>query len=446
MVRHAFLAHQLVVAHQYHVLVHYGAHAMAAFFANIGNTLLVDFAREGFLHRHSDGVVGIRFGMRSNGKNEVGVNLGRRIRVHGNHVEAAVGKRARFVEHHGFGVRQRLQVVAALNQNTQARCAADATEERKGHRNHQSARARYNQEGKAALDPVRPALAEQQRRQHRQQQRADGDDGRVVASETRDEVFGLRLLLAGVFHQLEDARNGGLLEGLAYLHRDLTRHVHAAGNYLGALFHVARHRFASKRCRVKLGRAFDDGAVQRNALAGLHHNLVAHADFVRVDFYQLAIAHDVGIVGGNIHHIGNGLARFTNRIALEQLAYLVEQHYRGAFGHVRVGIGEQHQGKRANRGNGHKEVLVEHLAVADVARRLQQNVVTRNKVRDKEQNELKVQRVRLTAHVLCKRHEFRYREHRSEDNERRNNTVARPFLLLVHVESFRSVCGCIESW
>ena len=163
---------------------------------------------------------------------------------------------------------------------------------------------------------------------------------------------------------------------------------------------MARHRFARKRCRVELRRALDDDAIKRHALAGLHHDLVAYADLVRVYLHQLPVAHDVGVIGRNVHHVGDALTRLAHRIALEQLAHLVEQHHRCTLGHVRLRVREQHQGKSAHRGDGHEEVLVEHLTVNDVAHRFVQHIVACDKKRDKVQSELKVQRVRFAANIL----------------------------------------------
>ncbi len=190
--------------------------------------------------------------MGRNGKDKLRVHLGCGFRMHCHHVERAVGKGARLIEYHRFRMGKRFQVVAALHQDAQARSPADAAEERKRHTDNQGTRAGNNQEGKAALHPIGPALPQQKRRQHGQQQGADGYHRGVVACEARDEVLGLGLLLAGVFHQLQDARNRGLLEGLGNLHGKQAGHVHTAGYDLGAFLDVARHRFTGKRRRVEL--------------------------------------------------------------------------------------------------------------------------------------------------------------------------------------------------
>ena len=105
MVSDTFFTHQFIVAHQNHALINHRTNAMAAFLANISNTALIDFTRESFLDGNGNGMIGIRFSMGSNGKDKVGVNLCCSIGMHGNHVETAIGKSARLVEHHRFGMR-----------------------------------------------------------------------------------------------------------------------------------------------------------------------------------------------------------------------------------------------------------------------------------------------------------------------------------------------------
>ena len=384
---HAAFAHQLVVAHQHHVLVDLRAHAVAALLLHVVDALLVDGPRVRLLHRQRDGVVRVRLGVRGDGQQAVGVDA--RLRVDGHHVERAVGERAGLVEHDGLGAGQRLQVVAALHENAQARGAADAAEERQRHADDERARARHHEEDEPALHPFRPALAQQQWRYDGQEHR-DAHHGRgVVAREAGDEILGLGLLLGRVLHELEDAAHGGLAEGLGHAHGDEAGHVDAARDDLVALAHFARHRLAGEGRGVQLGRAGQHHAVERHAFAGFHDDLVAHGHLVGVHLHELPVALHVGEVGRDVHHVGDGFTALAYGVALEQLAHLVEQHDGRAFGHVRVAVGEQHQRERADGGHAHEEVLVEHLAVADVLRRAQQHVVAGDEIGDEEQRELR---------------------------------------------------------
>ena len=53
----AVCAHELVVAHQHHMLVDHGRHAMARLFANVMDAFLVDLAGIRFFDRQRDGMV-----------------------------------------------------------------------------------------------------------------------------------------------------------------------------------------------------------------------------------------------------------------------------------------------------------------------------------------------------------------------------------------------------
>ena len=130
---------------------------------------------------------------------------------------------------------------------------------------------------------------------------------------------------------------------------------------------MAGNGFAGERRGIKLACAFDDGAVDGHALAGLHHDDVADSHFSGVYLRKLAVAFDVGVIGGDIHHGCDGFARFAYGVALEQLADLVEQHHGATFRHRRLRVGERDHGESAYGGDGHEQVLVEHLAVLDVA-------------------------------------------------------------------------------
>ena len=124
---HAGLLHELAVAHAHHVLVHARPHAVAALLSHVGDARLVYLAGERLLHGKRDGMVGIRLGVRGDGKHKVGIHV--RLRMHGDHVEGAAGERAGLVEHHGLGLRQRFEIVGTFHQNAQLGSAADAAEE-----------------------------------------------------------------------------------------------------------------------------------------------------------------------------------------------------------------------------------------------------------------------------------------------------------------------------
>ena len=127
-----------------------------------------------------------------------------------------------------------------------------------------------------------------------------------------------------------------------------------------------------------------------HALARLDNNDAADGDIVRVDLDELAVALDVGVVGGDVHHAGDRLAALAHRIALEQFSYLVEQHDGAALGKLRLGLGEADGGKSADGGDGHEERLVEGFAAPNVAPCLAQHVMAGDKVGDEVERKFPV--------------------------------------------------------
>ena len=215
--------------------------------------------------------------------------------------------------------------------------------------------------------------------------------GGVVAGKAGDEALGARLLLRGVLHQIEDARDGGVGVGLGHAHGERAGEVDAARYDLFAGLGVARRRFAGEGGGVHLGVAADHHAIERDALARLHDDLLAGLDVGGVDLHQLAALHDVGELGGDVHHGGDGLARLAHGVALEHLSYLVEQHHGSAFGHVRLGVGEQYEGEGAQRGHRHEEALVQRMASGELLGGFGQHVVAGDEVRHEEQREFGIE-------------------------------------------------------
>ena len=306
------------------------------------------------------------------------------------HGEGAVGQGAGLVEHDGLGGAQGLQVVRPLHQNAEARCPADAAEERQRYGDDQCAGARHHEEGESAQDPVGPLTAEQQRGHDGEYSGHAHDDGGVHAGEAGDEVLGACLLLGGVFHQFQDAAYRGVLEGLGGAYDEFGRQVHAAGDDLVAWARRAGHRLAGERRRVNLAFAGQHRAVERDALTGHDDELVVGGQLEGIDLLELPLFHDVGELRCDVHHIRDGLARLVHGVALEQLAHLEEQHNGGALGHMRLGVGEQHQGERAESGHGHEEVLVQRVPVRKASQRAGDDVVAGDKIGDEKERELGV--------------------------------------------------------
>ena len=118
----------------------------------------------------------------------------------------------------------------------------------------------------------------------------------------------------------------------------------------------------------------------------LHPALLARKGFLPAYHMNklnwLAVLLDVGVLGSDVHHGRDGLAALAHGVALEELAHLVEEHDRGALGHVGLRLGEEDHRKGAERSHGHEERLVEGVASADVARRFEQGLVSGDEVGD----------------------------------------------------------------
>ena len=412
---HTVADHELVVAYEHRVLLDGGDHAVAALLAHLGDLALVDVAGVSGLDGHGDGVVGIGLGVGGHAEQQVGVHVG--LGVHGHDVEGAVGESAGLVKDDGVDFGEGLKVVGTFHEHADARGAADAAKETERHGDDKGARAAHHEKCEAAQNPVAPGTHAEKRRQHGEQQGRAGDGRGVPAGKAGDEVLSLCLLLAGVFHKLQDAAHRGLAERLGGAHVQKARHVDAARDDLGARLHMARHALAGEGGGVELACTFRHNAVDGDALAGLHHDDGADLDLVGIHLREAAVTLDVGVVGRDVHHGGDGLAALAHRIALEQLAYLVEQHDGCTFGHVGVGVGEEHHRKCAQGGHGHEEVLVEHLTMADVVESLADNVVAGDGEGDGEQHEARVHVARRAERGL-KHAELVEGEHHGEDAQR----------------------------
>ena len=187
---------------------------------------------------------------------------------------------------------------------------------------------------------------------------------------------------AGVFHQLEDLGHRGLAEDLRGPDLQNARHVDAAADDLVTGHHVARQALTRQRRGVERGLTLDDLAVDGNFLTGLDDDDRADGHIVGVDLFELAVVLDVRVVGADVHQRRDVAAGLADRVALEQLADLVEQH--NGHGLVIVAalfVDRERDG--ADRGDRHQKVFIEHLMVADALEGFAQNVVADDDIRGK---------------------------------------------------------------
>lgn len=116
-----------------------------------------------------------------------------------------------------------------------------------------------------------------------------------------------------------------------------------------------------------------------HAFARAHHDDGTDPDLVGIDRFDLSIAFNIGLFRADIHHLGDGVARFVDRIVFEEIAYLVEQHDSNRFGEFR-------QAERADGSDAHEEILVEDVARRDVTGRFLENGPAEHQVGNEEDN------------------------------------------------------------
>ena len=98
----------------------------------------------------------------------------------------------------------------ALDEDTLLGRGADAAEVAERNGDHERAGAGDDQQDKRPVQPFVERPVPGQRRDDRHQRRDEHHGGRVVAGEAGDEVLAGGLLLAGVFHQVQNLRDCGL--------------------------------------------------------------------------------------------------------------------------------------------------------------------------------------------------------------------------------------------
>ena len=416
----AKLSHQAGVAGGDHLAVHLGGDAMAAQFLHIGDAARIDLFAVSGLDAQGDGMLGPALRQRSGFHQSI---LGGALRgVDAGDLEGALGQGAGLVKDHDAGAGQLFQVGGTLDQDAAGGGTADAAEEAQRDGDDQRAGTADDQEGQGAVDPVAEAggLAQEQQhdgRQESQRQRAVADSRGVHPGKAGDEVFGTGLFHAGVLHQIENFRDGGLAELLGGLHLQQAGHVHTAADDLVSGLDVAGQALTGQGGGVQGGSALHDDTIDGHPLAGLHHDHGADLHVIGVHLLQLAVlAFHVGVVRADVHQAGNALAALAHRHALEQLADLVEDDNGTAFHIVS-------QRKGAYGGHGHQEALIKGLAVLDALQRLAQHVPAHHQIGDAVEQQL-----------------HRGREGRQElehDHQRqRNEDLAQGFFLLfVHTNT-----------
>ena len=323
-------------------------------------------------------------------------------------MEAALREGARLVKDDGVCIGKRLEVVAALDEDAGAACTADAGKEGERHGDDERTRAGDDEEGQGAVDPHGEGISGDERRHNRKDDRCDHDDRRVPACKARDERLGRRLLVRRLLDEGENALDRRLLVGGCHFDLEHARLVDAAADDLIARMCLTRHGFTGQRGGVEQAVALCDDAVERNALAGADDDRLAHLDLIGEDLLLGAAAQNACRVGANVHERGDRAARALDRIGLEPLADLVEQHDGDA---LRV-VAERECTDSCNR---HEEIFIKDASVADVHRGAPEDVPADQRVGCEEENH--------AGHALLEDH--------AGDKERRRTADAPEHALLL---------------
>ena len=210
--------------------------------------------------------------------------------------ERAGCDRAGLVEHDRIGFRQRLEILAALNEHADLRFCADTREEAERHGNHERAGAGGDEHRQRAVQPDRKRAEAQKRRQYRHEDREHKDDRRVNARKAGDELLRVALARRGFLDHAQNAARGRIFKRARDAEHEPCAAVHAAGKHAVARRDLHRHALAGQRRVVDVGAALGDHAVERDALIRVDSDHFVHRNRGRRnDLLGAAAEHARGI-------------------------------------------------------------------------------------------------------------------------------------------------------
>ena len=383
--------HQLVIACGNFYTVHLGNHTVAADFLNVGYPAAVDRLAVGTLQAAADGVRGRTLCKGGQFEQFFVLEL---VVMDAADLKYALRERAGLVKHNGFDLRQRFQIIGTLDEHTSVACAADTGKEAQRNTDDQRTGAADDQEGERTVQPVAPIGRQvkqehaHQRGQNEQGKRTVTDGGGVDAGKAGDERLGTRLARAGVLDQIENLGHGRLTELAGRANLEHTAEVDAAADDLVPGCSLAGQALAGQGAGVQRGRTLDDHAVDWDFLTRLHDDDRADLNLVRVDLLERTVLLDVGVIRADIHELTDVAAALADRVALEPLTDLIEQHNADGLGVV-AALG-QSEHDCTHGGDRHQKVFVEGLTVFDAFSGLDENIIADdgvgNHVQDKAQN------------------------------------------------------------
>ena len=323
-----------------------------------------------FTDRARDGVRGIAF--RERGVSNNGVFVYAVCRMDGGDGEIALRERSGLIENDGLTARERFDIIAALDEDAAFGCAADTAEKAERDGDHKCAWARDDEKRQCAIEPFTPISVKKRGDDGKHEGRTD-DDGGIPSCEFGDKIFCFRLFCACVFDELQNLGDGGFFKNFRNAHADMTRKIDRAADDGVACAERSRHGFTCERGGVDAGRTFFDDAVERDLFARFDDDDIADRDLIGRDLDDSAVFFEICVIGADIHECGDGFSRSADGVLLEQNADLIKEHHGDGFGIFS-------DDERADRGERHQKILVEHLQVQTAAKSFQERIVADDEI------------------------------------------------------------------
>ena len=87
-------------------------------------------------------------------------------------------------------------------------------------------------------------------------------------------------------------------------------------------------------------------------------------------------------VGADIHQVGDAVTALTLGIALEELAYLEEEHHEHGFGILRLGIWQESDTEGTDGSDSHQQMFIKRFAFRNSFPCLMEGLMTDQQIRN----------------------------------------------------------------
>ena len=290
--------------------------------------------------------------------------------------EIALGNSTGFIHNYGGNILQSLHSYAALEQNAVFGACADTAEEGQRHAQHQSAGTTDYQEGQSGVNPFFP-FAGHQRRNNSGRHSGSHNERRINPRKAGNEAIDSRFGGSGVFHAVQDARYHGFCQNFFHADFQHAARVDAAGNNFVAISTLHRYGFTRYGGSIYQAFAFDNHAVQRDAVAHAHQQNVAHMRVLSGNNLHFLAYQQVDNLRTHINGVHNLAAAFFYSTLLEIFAHAVEEHYA-------YSLFPRLDSERAQRSDSHQKVFVKNIALGDIFQRGQHDAPAQQNIRENQ--------------------------------------------------------------